>query len=199
MTLPGLAIKPVLRLRPDLFRAAVRRMTGGRAVTFGTSDPAYRDWLIARRLPEELMHFLMENALNSEVSFDGTGGMWTPELVMRLNDQEEALSSCGLFGVGNAINGDFIVIDFGPGNGTSGFVDHDELARKGPSDDVRDAFASVARSIGGMLHGMTAVEGFPHDYWGTRRGPVPFDPDLFEEPWAPCPDQRQLEFPDDDD
>src|SRR5690348_2739213 len=57
-------------------------MKGGRAVTFGTSDPAYRDWLIASHLPEELMRFLMENELNSHVSFDGVGGMWTPDRVM---------------------------------------------------------------------------------------------------------------------
>jgi hypothetical protein len=187
----------MIRLRPDLFRLAVRRMTGGRAVVFGSTDPTYRDWLTRRGLPEELIRFLIGNALSAEVSFDGTGAMWTSESIVGLNDQEQTMPSTGLLGVGNATNGDFIVIDFARGDGTSGFVSHDLLWERS-TGEPRDAFVPVARSIGGLLHGMTSVEGFPCDYWSVRRGPIPFDPDSIEEPWAPCPDQREFEFPDDD-
>ena len=41
-----------------------------------------------------------------------------PEDVIVLNDQEEVMPLSGLFAVGNTINGDFIVIDFGTGSGT---------------------------------------------------------------------------------
>jgi hypothetical protein len=112
----------MLRFTPDLFQAAVRQLSGGEALTFGTDAPTYIDWLAKTRLPEELTQFLVENALSCETTFDGAGGMWIPRDVIELNDQEEALSSSGLFGVGNAINGDFIVIDFATGQGCSGFV-----------------------------------------------------------------------------
>ena len=35
----------MLRLREDLFRTAVQRAAGGQALTFGTTDPGFRDWL----------------------------------------------------------------------------------------------------------------------------------------------------------
>jgi hypothetical protein len=158
-----------MNLRPDLFRAAVRRLTDGETVTFGTTDPTYRDWLSKRQLPEELTQFLIENSLSAEASFDGFGGMRTPSLIMELNDQEEeGLSGNGLFGVGNAINGDFIVIKFTTGEGQSGYVSHDLLWEPGLSDDEPDPFMPVAVSIGEMLHGLTSVDGFPCDFWAAR-------------------------------
>jgi hypothetical protein len=176
----------MIHLRPDLFRAAVRRLTGGEAVTFGTTDPTYRDWLSKKRLPEELKRFLIENSLSCEASFDGLGGMWTPSLAMELNDQEEALSRNGLFGVGNATNGDFIVIEFTTGEGQSGFVSHDKLWDEGPFPSVRDAFMPVAVSIGDMLHGMTSVEDFPYDYWRALDYPIMFNADVITEPRGVC-------------
>lgn len=176
----------MLRLRAELFQAAVRQLSGGEAVTFGTDDPTYIDWLAKRQLPEELKQFLVENALSCETTFDGTGGMWAPRDVMVLNDQEEALSSSALLGVGNAINGDFIVIDFATGQGRSGFVAHELLADKGPSEDVGDAFMPVARSIGEMLHGMVAVEDFPYDYWDAVDRPILYDAETVATPRERC-------------
>ena len=44
----------MMNRRPDLFRAAVRPLTDGETVTFGTTDPTYRDWLSKRQLPDEV-------------------------------------------------------------------------------------------------------------------------------------------------
>jgi hypothetical protein len=175
-----------MRLRPDLFRPAVRRLTGGKTVTFGSSDPTYGRWLAKRKLPEELTRFLLENAPSAETSFDCAGGMWTPKDVMELNDQEKAMPASGLFAVGSAINGDFIVIDFKEGDGASGFVSHDLLRDGKPVKKPRQAYIPVARSIGEMLHGMTTVEQFPYDYWQAKRDPIMYDADVIEEPRARC-------------
>ena len=156
----------MLRLKEDLFRVAVKRLTGGESVTFGSDDPRFRDWLAKRLLPGELARFLTENALSPSASFDGLGGIWTAEEIMELNDQEEALPSAGLLAVGSTTNGDFLVIDFMEGGGVSGFVSHD-LLWEDPPGDVRRAYIPVARSIGEMLHGMTSVAGFPFDYWAA--------------------------------
>lgn len=178
----------MLRLRDDLFRAAVRRAAGDRAVAFGTGDAGFRDWLARRRLPAELVRFLIENALSFDVCSDDVGAIYDPEGVMAINDQEETrcLAYSGLFGVGNAINGDWIVIDVIEGEGQAGFVDHDALADKGPEDDARDAFMPAARSIGEMIHGLTAIDDFPHDYWAARDYPVVFDADAVRTPVGPC-------------
>lgn len=161
----------MLRFRADLFRRAIKRLTGGRSVAFGSADTTFHDWLATTQLPQELAHFLGENALNAEASFDGLGGMWTPDAMMDLNDQE-GLPACGLVGVGSAINGDFIVIDYATGDGASGFVSHDLLWERGRVKDARQAYVPAARSIGEMLHGMTTVEGFPVDYWAAKRDPI---------------------------
>jgi hypothetical protein len=79
----------MLRLRDDLFRPAVKRLTGGGRLTFGAFEPAYRDWVTKKNIPAELREFLLENALSGETSFNGLGGMWMPKDVMVLNDQEE--------------------------------------------------------------------------------------------------------------
>jgi hypothetical protein len=176
----------MLRLREDLYRRALQRLTGGSRLTFGVFEPKYRDWLMQKNVPEELREFLLANALSGVTSFAGLGGMWTPEDVMELNAQEEALSCSGLFGVGDTINGDFIVIDFGMGNGTAGYVSHDLLPEIEASGDARKGFHPVAKSIGEMLHGMTTVESFPYDYWQASHEPILYDADAVKEHREPC-------------
>jgi len=155
-------------------------------MTFGCSDPAYRDWLAGRPLPEELTGFLLENALGGEASFDGLGGMWTPESVMGLNDQESSLPACGLLGVGSAVNGDFLVVDFAKGDGESGFVSHDLLWERNRGGDARLGYVPAARSIGKLLHGLTAIDGFPMDYDSAKRSPLMYDADRVKNPSGPC-------------
>ncbi len=177
----------MIHLRPDLFRDAVRRLTGGEAVTFGTTDPTYRDWLSKRHLPEELTQFLIENSLSAETSFDGVGGMWIPSDIMELNDQEEeGLSDNGLFGVGSTGTGDFIVINFMTGEGQSGIVSHDLLPEPDVNREGYDVFKPIAVSIGDLLHGMTAIEGFPYDFWSAQEYPILFNTDVITEPRGLC-------------
>jgi hypothetical protein len=177
----------MMHLRPDLFRVAVRRLKGGDAVIFGTNDPSYRDWLGKRQLPEELTQFLIENSLSADTSFDGVGGMWTPNEIMQLNDQEEeGLSGNGLFGVGNTGTGDFIVINFITGDGQSGFVSHDLLPEPDVNREGYDVFKPIAVSIGDLLHGMTAIEGFPYDFWIALEYPILFNTDVITEPRGRC-------------
>ncbi len=105
---------------------------------------------------------------------------------MVLNDQEEVMPLSGLFAVGNTINGDFIVIDFGTGSGTAGYVSHDLLPEIEPSGDARKCFNPVARSIGEMLHGMTTIESFPYDYWRANDNPTLYDADVVKAHRGPC-------------
>lgn len=176
----------MFRLKEDLFRAAVDRLTGGESVTFGTDDPRFHDWLTKRSLPDELVRFLTENALSSSVSFDGGGGLWTPEDIMGRNDQEEAMPSAGLLAIGVTTNGDFIVVDFKEGGGVSGFVSHELLRRDWPPEGFRRCYMPSARSIGELLYGMTVKFGLPDDYWSARDKPILFDAGAAEEPRGPC-------------
>ena len=90
----------------------------------------FRAWLAQKRLPSDVVQFLLRTAVAANVPFPtDTGGMWTPRDIMVLNDQESDLLARGLLAVGNSTNGDFIVIDLRDERRQAGFVGHDELAR----------------------------------------------------------------------
>jgi hypothetical protein len=73
--------------------------------------------------------------------------------------------------VGNAINGDFIVIDLRSEQRQAGFVGHDELARNYEEArlwrDVREIFVPVAASLDELLVGMSGA------LWECFRGEAP--------------------------
>jgi hypothetical protein len=129
----------------------------------------FRAWLTQKRLPDDVAEFLLRTAIADGVSFpNGAGGMWSPRDIMVLNDQEADILAGGLLAVGNAINGDFIVIDLRDEQRQAGFVGHDELARNYEAarswGDVREIFAPVADSLDEMLAGMSAY------HWKRLRG-----------------------------
>ena len=129
----------------------------------------FRAWLAQKRLPSDVVQFLLRTAVAANVPFPtDTGGMWTPRDIMVLNDQESDLLARGLLAVGNSTNGDFIVIDVRDDRRQAGFVGHDELARSYEEarswTDVREIFAPVADSLDEMLAAMSA------DHWGYLRG-----------------------------
>jgi hypothetical protein len=128
---------------------------------FVDAPVAFNTWLTAKQLPTDVVKFLLETAVADHIPFlGGCGGMWTPEDVMVLNDQESDILAGGLLAVGSAINGDFIVIDLRDEQRQAGFVSHDELARNDDEarswTDVREIFVPVAVSLHEMLEGISA-------------------------------------------
>jgi hypothetical protein len=129
----------------------------------------FRAWLAQKRLPGDVVEFLLRTAVAANVPFpSGCGGMWTPHDIMVLNDQESDILAGGLLAVGNSTNGDFIVINLRDDQRQAGFVGHDELARNYAEarswGDVREIFAPVADSLDEMLAGISA------DNWEYLRG-----------------------------
>ena len=145
-----------MALNSQKYRDALAHLGQKRAV-FTDPPEAFHAWLTEKQLPGDLVEFLLGTALAAAVPFpNGSGGMWTPRDVMDLNDQESAILSAGLFAVGSAVNGDFIVIDLRDERRQAGFVGHDELAESS-SGDVRAIFVPVADSIDEMLVGMSGA------------------------------------------
>src|SRR4051794_12005813 len=101
----------------------------------GPEQPVFIDppadfhaWLTQKRLPGDVVEFLLRTAVAANVPFpSGSGGMWPPCDLMVLNDQEADILAGGLLAVGNSTNGDFIVIDLRDEQRQAGFVSHDEL------------------------------------------------------------------------
>jgi len=142
-------------LNSQKYRHALAQLGPGPA-TFTTPPAVFRSWLAEMQIPNDLVEFLLSNALDANLPFpNGHGGMWTPEDIMVLNDQECALHLAGLFAIGNANNGDFIVIDLGDKGRRAGFVPHDELMTECPPGDAREIFVAVADSIDEMLVGVS--------------------------------------------
>jgi hypothetical protein len=57
-------------------------------------------------VPATLATFLIENAVCEGVPFEGGfGGIWTPEDIIALNDQESTMLACRLLAMGNSTNG----------------------------------------------------------------------------------------------
>lgn len=167
-----------MQLDATQYRLALANL-GSKAAVFTDPPAHFRNWLVEKGLPGPLVDFLVANSIQSELPFPGgSGGMWTPEDIMELNDQESAILACGLLGLGNAINGDFIVLDLAPGTDSVGFVSHDELWGRNPPADVREIYSHVDNSIHEMLAGISlelrewqaglrTTPDYPIDYGGA--------------------------------
>ena len=144
-----------MMLDSQKYREALSNL-GPESAVFVEPPIHFREWLNEKRLPTELANFLVSNAIRDELPFPtGCGGMWTAQEIMELNDQEPAILGGGLFAVGNAINGDFIVLDLAEGAHGAGFVSHDELW-EGPPRPVREFYVAVSESIHEMLAGISS-------------------------------------------
>jgi len=152
-----------VKLDPRKYREILSGL-GPVAPVFTKPDDKFREWLSEKRVPTALATFLIENAVCKDVPFEGgCGGMWTPEDIMALNDQESAILACRLLALGNSTNGDFIAIDLTEGIDEVGFVSHDELWEN-PPGGVREIFIPVDKSIHEMLAGMSGPDDYPADY-----------------------------------
>lgn len=139
-------------------------------VGLGPMQPVFVDppanfhvWMAEKRLPADVVEFLLRTAVSENVPFpSGSGGMWPPNDIMDLNEQEAAMLRSDLLAVGNSTNGDFIVIDLRQAERQAGFVSHDELW-EGLFADTREIFAPVADSLDEMLASMS------EDHWNALR------------------------------
>jgi hypothetical protein len=111
-------------LDAQLYRAALIQL-GPDIAVFVEPPTEYLRWLNAKQLPSSLCDFLATCALQDRIRFpNGSGSMWPPDCIMRINDQEPAILNVGLLALGNAISDDFIVLDL-TGEQRVGFVSHD--------------------------------------------------------------------------
>lgn len=144
-----------MKLNSQKYREALSKL-GPTPAVFVEPPIHFREWLNAKLLPPVFVDFLVGNAIRDELPFPGGGGgAWTPQDMVDLNDQEAAILAGGFFAVGNAINGDFIVINLAEGCDEAGFVSHDELW-EGPPRPVREFYVAVAESIDEMLAGISS-------------------------------------------
>lgn len=165
-----------MKLNAQEYREALFHL-GPEPPVFTQPSDSFREWLREKRLPVALMEFLIANSVRDNVPFpDGCGGVWAPEDIMALNDQESSILGSGLFAVGNTINGDFIVIDLLQ-DSQVGYVSHDELWENRPAN-VRQIFAVVDETIHGVLVGISSelrewiagtrtTANYPIDYSGA--------------------------------
>ena len=158
-------------LNAQNYRHALTRL-GHEEPVFIDPPADFRKWLAEKQLPGDVVEFLLGTSVADNVPFpNGCGGMWTPRDIRVLNDQESELLAGGLLALGNAINGDFIVIDVRDEWRQAGFVGHDELARSYREArswrDVREIFVPVAASLDVLLMGMAGA------LWAHYRGGAP--------------------------
>lgn len=147
-----------MKLNSERFREILAGL-GPKPAVFTRPPDGYREWLVEKRVPPELVKFLVDNALGDIAPFpNGCGSMWTPDGVMAFNTKAPELLGCGLFAIGSAVNGDYIVIDVTPGTDRAGFVCHAEYWHdfwEHPEVNVRKIFIPVDNSIHELLTGMS--------------------------------------------
>jgi hypothetical protein len=130
-------------------------------------DPpsGFRVWLAQKRVPSDVIEFLVRSAVAADVPFpSGSGGIWPPNDIILLNEDYPNMLAAGLLAIGNAANGDFLVIDLRDDQRQAGYVGHDELFEKVVRTsgerkewhDVREIFAPVTGSLDEMLAGLSA-------------------------------------------
>lgn len=157
--------------------------------TLGPERPAFvepgadfRAWLADKRLPHDVVDFLLKNAIAENLPFpSGCGGVWPPRDLMILNDQESSFLAGELLAVGNTITGDFIAIDLRDEGRRAGFVGHDELAggyaeARHLKDDPRAIFVQIADSLDELLAGVSRGlrEGFKSEPRGVHTYPIDY-------------------------
>ena len=174
----------MMRFKEDLFRATIRKLEGGEVITFGPEDGEYRDWLAKRSYPDELVQFLIENALNHNILILQTFRLFAPKDIRTYNSFE-SFPEAGFLCFGTVINGDYLVVDYSRGEGVAGFVSHELMGSGGP-EQTRRSYIPAARSIGEMLHMITQMGDFPYDYFSALKHPILYDVDAVRKPIGPC-------------
>jgi hypothetical protein len=149
-----------MALDSQKYRDALAHL-GDEQPVFVKPSAAFRAWLAKNRLPADVVDFLLKNAISKSLPFaGGAGGIWSLSDIMVLNDQEWSFLKGGFLAVGNAVNGDFIVVDLRDKRRRAGFVGHDELAGNYSEaahlqDDPRAIFVPVDDSLDGFLSGVS--------------------------------------------
>jgi hypothetical protein len=152
------------------FRDALAKL-GPEQPLFIDPPADFRAWLGEKRLPDDVVAFLLDTAIGNTVPFpDGSGGMCPTCDIKCLNEQESDILAAGLLGVGFSINGDFIVIDLRDDARQAGFVSHDDLWEES-AKDAREFFAPVFDSLDGMVARMSVClrggADYPCDYYSA--------------------------------
>jgi len=134
----------------------------------GPGDPNFISWMERKELPAELIEALKRISPKDEL-WAGAGTVYPEARIVAANDDFPAAIESKLLIVGCAANGDPIAIDYGPGNGATGYISHEEMR---DAKDIREVFISVGKSIGAFLyHSNLGDDGaVPDDYWDAKEG-----------------------------
>jgi hypothetical protein len=124
------------------------------------------EWLEKSRLPMDLLRFLQWYWPQKSASLQHLL-FWSSVSIME-DEQTERLMKHSLIPIGNAPNGDYLVLDFSKETCVPGFVsihiDWDEKAAKKP----RDSFAPLARTFESLLFRLVEQRYVPIDFPAAR-------------------------------
>ena len=153
-----------MRINVQRYRDELSRIPGNPPLEFSHKHAGLTQWLLDNCIPEDISAFLLQNTPASLVSFDGLGGIFSPDDIIYHNNGTPQFKSDQLIQIGSAINGDPIVIDYGISIGITGYVDHETLW-SGDMISARQIFIPVANTIDDYLHALLTDDEFPIDYY----------------------------------
>jgi hypothetical protein len=152
-----------MKLDEHLFMRAIQPLSEAGVGEVGLASAEFAKWIESLyMLPSDLVAFLKKHAPKTNL-YAGAGSIYDQNTIMRENTANSRFLEAGLFILGCAPNGDFIVLDLKEYPGAVGYVSHDRMDF---GYEPRSVFARVCDSIGEFMSRINADDSdLPDDYY----------------------------------
>ena len=158
-------------MRGDVCRELINHLDDGE-LACGHAPQDVKDWFESLKLPMELLRFMQWNWPQEDGQLAHLSILSSRNL--KDDDFSARLAEAGFLLIGAAPNGDWLVVDFGKGVCSPGFITHEEWDQE---SDPRKFFEPIARSLESLLYRIAEKKYIPTDYYAAK----PFNEFLREE------------------
>lgn len=153
----------MMKLHEELFEKTVQQLAQAGGGRVGRASPEVTRWLESLRLvPPRLVSFLRTHSPKTEL-WAGAGCIFDEATIMRRNVDFPGVIQAGLFIIGDAPNGDLVVLDLEKSPGAIGYLMHEQMYSV---RDIRSLFVPICESVGEFISRINADErDLPNDYF----------------------------------
>lgn len=149
----------------ELTESLLRKLDSGQ-LRIGSAPDDVVHWLDGLGLPKSLARIMQHHWVQEDCSFDEANVDLLSATSIRNDEFTPALLKHRMLNVGNAINGDWFVIDFATEKCAPGFVSHEEWSGlPDETADPHDFFAPHAKTLEAFLQSVDKGQDMPIDYY----------------------------------
>ena len=145
----------------QIFKNCLEAAEGVSESLWVDSSSSFNEWMAGKKIPGWLRTHLLSSLLKNTTSV-GVAYYYTPEEIVKRNDEFPEVMEQGYLIIGSAADGDPLVVCMKENLNAVGYLNHETLW-----SGLRLEFFPVATSVGSYAVLAAAIVGCPIDFYGT--------------------------------